>query len=57
MCECKKGKCALSLIYPKSNNATYACDDECYFSYCEEKLTKQFINSNPDEMKESGLIK
>ena len=35
ICECKEGKCALSLIYPNSDNATYACDEKCYFSYCD----------------------
>ena len=57
ICECKEGKCALSLIYPNSDNATYACDEKCYFSYCDNKARDWYIKNHPEEMKKCGCIK
>jgi len=56
MSECKKDKCALRLIYPKGDNATWACDDECYFSYCGKEKLELYIKGHPEKMKVCGLI-
>ena len=55
MCECKEGMCALSMIYPDGDNSTYACDDECFFSYCDEAEKEKYIKNHPIQMKECGI--
>ena len=56
MRKCKKSKCALSLIYPYGDNATYACDEECYFSYCDKETKEGYIKSHFAEMIECGFV-
>jgi hypothetical protein len=56
MCECKEDKCALSLIHPNGDSATYACDEECYFTYCDEKTKEGYIKTYPEEMKVCGYV-
>jgi hypothetical protein len=51
--ECKKDKCALSEIYPKTN-ASIACDCDCYFEY-EPQMIPKYKKKFPTEMKKCGL--
>jgi hypothetical protein len=57
MFRCKKNKCALSLIYPNVESATYACDEKCYFSYCNEKTKEFYIKKYSEEMGICTFIK
>lgn len=53
---CEKTKCALKLIYPNGDNATYACDDECYFSYCDDEIKEWYLKHYPKEMNECNCL-
>jgi len=54
---CEKGKCALSLIYPNGDNATYACDSKCYFKTREGKKHKDwYIKHYPKQMKNCNAV-
>lgn len=57
MKQCKKGMCALGLIYPNGDNATYACDEECHFKYCDAENKEYYTKEFPAEMIKCGLIK
>ena len=51
--ECKKGKCALSEIYPNTN-ANIACDCECYFE-TQQDLLNHYRKQYPIIMKDCGF--
>lgn len=49
---CGKGKCLLDKAHPNSNNATYACDDECYLMNATEMSIKWYEDKYPEQFKE-----
>jgi len=48
---CKEDFCLLDKLYPNGDNATYACDSDCYLSYSTNTSGDRYKEKYPEYFK------